>query len=64
MKNRITEYLPTAWFRRKPGQPLDVAETAKHWAEPVREYVVKHPTASLVAAFAAGVAIAWWLKRR
>ena len=65
MKNRIAEYLPTSWFKRPPGaKPGDMEgeRSLKAWAQPVEEFVTKHPGTSLAIAFAAGVA--WWLKRR
>jgi hypothetical protein len=67
MKNRIVEYLPTSWFKRPPGsKPGDTEgeRSLKAWAQPVEEFVANHPGTSLAIAFAAGVAIAWWLKRR
>jgi hypothetical protein len=67
MKNRIAEYLPTAWFRRGSGS-AGAGQTGgsglKAWTEPIEQFVTKHPGASLAVAFAAGVAIAWWLKRK
>jgi len=67
MKNRIVDYLPDSWFKRRlgdgsagPAFPPNV----KAWAEPIEQFVTKHPAASLAIAFAAGVTIAWWLKRR
>jgi hypothetical protein len=65
MKNRISEYLPTAWFRRDRGPNGPPGESGlKAWTEPIEKFVSKHPGASLAVAFAAGVAFAWWLKRR
>jgi hypothetical protein len=67
MQNRIAEYLPTSWFKRPPGAqgPGTGSDLSlKAWVQPVEEFVTKHPGASLAVAFAAGVAIAWWLKRR
>jgi len=67
MNSRITEYLPSSWFRRTAsGQPeeSDWQDALKQWAEPVEDFVSKHPAAALALAFAAGVSIAWWLKRR
>jgi len=67
MKNRIAEYLPISWFQREPGaklaSPLS-GQTLQAWTEPVEQFVSKHPATSLAVAFAAGVAIAWWLKRK
>jgi hypothetical protein len=67
MQNRIAEYLPTSWFKRPPGAGGPAAAgdlSLKTMLEPVEQFVSKHPGASLAVAFAAGVAIAWWLKRR
>ena len=67
MKNRMAEYLPTSWFKRpRSAKPGDVEGelSLKALAQPVEEYVARHPGTSLAIAFAAGVAIAWWLKRR
>jgi hypothetical protein len=36
----------------------------KQWAEPVEKFIAKNPAAALALAFAAGVTVAWWLKRR
>ena len=66
MKNRIAEYLPTTWFRRRSdsGEHFSENHSLQSWAQPVEELVSKNPAAALAVAFAAGVAIAWWLKRR
>jgi len=67
MKNRIVEYLPSSWFKRSPGAKSGGMEgelSLKALAQPVEDYVARHPGTSLAIAFAAGVAIAWWLKRR
>lgn len=67
MKNRIAEYLPTAWFRRDRATTLEGSAgegPVQAWLEPVEAYVSRNPGTSLAVAFAAGVAIAWWLKRR
>ena len=70
MKNRIAEYLPASWLRSPMGRSAErsgassLAQRVKSWSEPVEQFVAKHPGTSLAMAFAAGVAIAWWLKRR
>ena len=65
MKNRIADYLPTAWFRRDSGTKSAGGESGlKAWTEPIEQFVSKHPGTSLAVAFAAGVAVAWWLKRK
>ena len=65
MKNRVADYLPTSWSALKERAPMNAArDSLKRWTETARQYVVEHPGPSLAAAFVAGVAIAWWLKRR
>lgn len=67
MKNRVAEYLPLSWLRgqHKDGASLpSVQAKLKELATPVEQFVVKNPGASLAIAFATGVAIAWWLKRK
>lgn len=64
MKNRIADYLPSSPLRS--GAPLVSAagDSLKRWSESARQYIVNNPGTSLAVAFATGVAIAWWLKRR
>jgi hypothetical protein len=38
--------------------------TLKNALTQLEETIAKNPAASLVAAFAVGVTVAWWLKRR
>lgn len=67
MKNRIADLLPAAWRRRtKPGQQRQEPGLPdwRQVVEPVENLVTKYPAAALAAAFAAGVALAWWIKRR
>lgn len=66
MKNRISDYLPRSWSEFKQDVPAVTAasDSLKRWSESARRYVVHNPGTSLAVAFAAGVAIAWWLKRR
>jgi ElaB/YqjD/DUF883 family membrane-anchored ribosome-binding protein len=67
MNSRISEYLPSSWFKRpvqSAGDDPTVVERLKAWSEPVEQFVVKHPGASLAIAITVGVTIAWWLKRR
>jgi hypothetical protein len=67
MKNRIADLLPTAWRQRtEPGQSRQ-GPALPQWrqvVEPVENVVTKYPAAALAAAFAAGVMLAWWIKRR
>lgn len=67
MKNRVAEYLSLSWLRgqHQEGEPQPSVEAKlKELAAPVEQFVAKNPGASLAIAFATGVAIAWWLKRR
>jgi hypothetical protein len=66
MKNRIADYLPSSWSDLKAEAPIVKAasDSCKRWSESARQYVINHPGPALGMAFAAGVAIAWWLKRR
>ena len=67
MNSRISEYLPPSWYKRRAesaGGAVTVEERLKAWMEPVEQFVVKHPGASLAIAFTVGVSVAWWLKRR
>lgn len=68
MNSRITEFLPATWFQ--PGEGSQERgqrawrDALKKVSQPVGEFVSQHPAAALAIAFAAGVTIAWWLKRR
>lgn len=67
MNSRISEYLPSSWYKRPAecaGGGMTVEARLKAWTEPVEQFVVKRPGASLAIAFAVGVTIAWWLKRK
>ena len=48
------------------GQPPSLVTTAdlKQVLSSAEEMIVKYPAAALAAAFFAGVAIAWWIKRK
>ena len=69
MKNRIIEHLSTA-SRGVPGlsrvlSPGDASRLVeRHWLRPWRKALRRNPAAVLAAAFGAGVALAWWIKRR
>ena len=66
MKNRIADYLPAAWRpKAKERLPEDAAGMdVSRLLEPVEKLVAENPVAALAAAFAAGVALAWWIKRK
>jgi hypothetical protein len=47
------------------GVPLSEVQTAlRQSLAAVRTAVAEHPRTSLVAAFGAGLMLAWWIKRR
>jgi hypothetical protein len=65
MKNRVAEYVPTLLqsFRRG-GNGSSAGPAVKEWLEPVEKLVRDYPAASLGVAFAIGVTIAWFVKRK
>lgn len=67
MKNRIADFLPAAWrprgSSRSPEENLGVKDVAQ-LLEPVENLVARYPAAALATAFIAGVALAWWIKRK
>lgn len=49
----------------RADEPSSGAEAAAREAVSAAErFIVKYPGASLTAAFAAGVVVAWWIKRK
>ena len=52
--------------RTKAGapRPLITSGDAHDLVEPVKQLIIQYPTAALASAFLAGVALAWWIKRR
>ncbi len=62
MKSRLPQDLPRGEerSRREGGLPDEL------WGylRTIEDYVVEHPGPSLATAFAVGVMIAWWVKRR
>jgi hypothetical protein len=67
MKNRIADFLPASWRQRSgsrsPGEPQGGKDLLA-MLEPVEKLVADYPAAALAAAFVAGVALAWWIKRK
>ena len=69
MLNRIADYFPLSFNKDPMGkQAAPPASTkapeAANWLEPMAQLVKTHPGAALAAAFAVGVTVAWWIKRR
>lgn len=73
MKNRTVDYLPerapsesratggNGWLG---GKWLEGKADVQQWIEPVEKLVRDYPGAALAAAFAIGVTIAWFVKRK
>jgi hypothetical protein len=62
IQNRIAEFLPAAW---RPRRELGLGRPSKEsLAQSVERFVGENPGASLAAAFALGVMVAWWIKRK
>jgi hypothetical protein len=50
---------------RRPDEPSSAALAAvREAASAVERFIVQYPGATLTAAFAAGVVVAWWIKRK
>lgn len=70
MKNRIEQFAPSGQSssptiaERSKRAAAAIEESAEETAATVGRWVVDHPLASMAAAFAAGVAIAWFVKRK
>ena len=64
MNNRILEFLPREWQPRRLRERVESLPDMQHWIAKAEAYVAEHPGACLAAAFAAGVAVAWWIKRK
>jgi hypothetical protein len=62
LQNRIAEFLPAAWRPRR--QPMLGRPAKESVAESVERFIGENPGASLAAAFALGVMVAWWIKRK
>ena len=61
MKNRLPDELPASGPEAAGQRP---AGEALKYASAIEDYLVEHPASSLAAAFAVGVLVAWWIKRR
>lgn len=64
MRNRILEYLPAQWQPDRLKERAEALPDVGHWLKKAEKLVIEHPGPSLASAFALGVAIAWWIKRR
>jgi hypothetical protein len=64
MKNRAASFWPSA--RAPGGRPSDGSAgfDVQQWLAPVEKLVRERPAISLAAAFAIGVTIAWFVKRK
>jgi hypothetical protein len=47
-----------------PGEQSLSAQRALEYIEPLKELIIKYPSAALASAFVVGVVVAWWIKRR
>jgi ElaB/YqjD/DUF883 family membrane-anchored ribosome-binding protein len=63
MKNRLADDVPVGGKSGPRGEE-GITDEALKYAAAAEKYIVDHPVASLAAAFAAGVTVAWWIKRR
>jgi hypothetical protein len=50
--------------RARQPRPFVTASDVKQVVDSAEELIVKYPAAVLAVSFFAGVAIAWWIKRR
>lgn len=64
MKNRLADGLPLGGKDSGSRRREDLSGEAFDYAAAVEKYIVDHPIPALVAALAAGVMLAWWIKRR
>jgi hypothetical protein len=64
MKNRLADDVPVGGKGFGSRGEEGITDEALKYAAAVEKYIVDHPVPSLAAAFAAGVMIAWWIKRR
>lgn len=66
MINRVADYPHTESDPRSAqnGPAAPNLPSLRDWVEPLEDFVKKHPTACLASAFAAGVLVAWWIKRK
>ena len=68
MKNRIQQFAdetqPSSIAEKSRRAAAVVSESAGEAAAGIRRWVVDHPASCLAAAFIAGVAVAWLIKRK
>lgn len=69
MINRILDHPSTSYSaskngRSKPATPLVSSGDIREFVEPVENLILKYPAAALASAFAIGVVLAWWIKRK
>jgi hypothetical protein len=64
MQNRILEYLPPEWRPRRLRERVESLPSWRELTDQAQRFVAENPGACIAAAFAAGVAVAWWIKRK
>ena len=65
MKNRIAAYLPPPLRSQRVARGREPQlPDAEELVQRAEAWIKEHPGAALAAAFAAGVVMAWWVKRK
>jgi hypothetical protein len=64
MKNRLADEIPLGGNEPGSRRAEGFSDEALKYASAVEQYIVDHPAASLMTAFAVGVMVAWWIKRK
>jgi len=64
--NRVTDLLPATARRSAPGKGVvrPPAFELESYTVPLHKFVDQYPGPSLAAAFALGLFVAWWAKRK
>lgn len=66
MINRVADYPRTESEPRlvPKGSAAPQLPTLPQWVEPLEDFIKQHPGVCLASAFAVGVVVAWWIKRK
>jgi hypothetical protein len=66
MSSQATDFRATAPPRPPggPKRPLIRGSDVVELVEPIKNLIIKYPSAALASAFLVGVVVAWWIKRR